>query len=62
MHPVSTDMIVKEVRQRSSEGDCPTVQARSVEQLEDAIMDLASRLELALKGTPAVHDAALPRC
>lgn len=59
MHPKVTDIIVKEVRQRLSEGDCPTIQPRSIMALEGAIEDLASRLDLSLKGTPAAHDAAL---
>lgn len=58
MHPVATDMVVKEVRQRIREGDCPTIRARSVEALEGAIEDLAGRLELALAGKPCSHDAA----
>lgn len=56
MHPAATDMIVKEVRQRISEGDCPSIRARSTEALEGAIEDLAGRLDLALKGEPAHHD------
>lgn len=57
MHPVATDIIVKEVRQRIREGDCPTIRARSVEALEGAIEDLASRLDLVLAGTPSKHDS-----
>jgi hypothetical protein len=57
MHPKVTDIIVKEVRQRISEGNCPTIQPRSIMALEGAIEDLAARLDLALKGVPAVHDA-----
>lgn len=56
MHPAATDMIVKEVRQRISEGDCPTVPARSVEQLESVIEDLAGRLDAALTQRPFIHD------
>lgn len=49
MHPLATDMIVKEIRQRVSEGDCPTISARSAEQLEDVIMELAGRPERLLR-------------
>lgn len=45
MHPALTDAITKEVRQRSAEGDCPTIPAQSVGMLEDAILDLAGRLD-----------------
>ena len=60
MHPVLTDMIVKQVRQRRDEGDCPTIPAESVERLEDAIIDLASRLDAARTGQPTPHDLGKP--
>lgn len=47
MHPVASDMIVKQIRQRISEGDCPTIPAQSVETLEGVIEDLALRLDRA---------------
>lgn len=56
MHPAVTAIIVKEVRQRISEGDCPSIRARTTEDLEGAIEDLAGRLESALKGEPAHYD------
>lgn len=45
MHPMATDMIVKQVFQRRDEGDCPTIPAKPTGVLEDVIIDLASRLQ-----------------
>lgn len=44
MHPLATDVIVKQVFQRRDEGDCPSIPAKTVGVLEDVIIDLASRL------------------
>lgn len=55
MHEVLADAIVKRVRKRISEGDCPTTKAESIEVLEQVIDNLAFRLER----VRAVHDAAI---
>ncbi|WP_163006069.1 hypothetical protein [Methylobacterium brachiatum] len=44
MHPMIADAQIAQVRQRASEGDCPTTPALSVESLEDLVRHLADRL------------------
>lgn len=64
MHPVLTATIVKEVRQRSAEGDCPAVPAHSVGQLEDAILDLSGRferLQTALRRIVSLEEKNVPK-
>ena len=41
MHPMLVEEVVKVCRQRSAEGDCPTVDAPSRETLEDCVIALA---------------------
>ena len=50
MHPLATDMIVKQVFQRRDEGDCPSSPAKPAGVLEDVIIDLASRLQAGRSG------------
>ena len=50
MHPLATDMIVKQVFQRRDEGDCPSIPAKPAGVLEDVIIDLASRLQAGRSG------------
>ena len=56
MHKLMLDEVVKRCRQRQSEGDCPTVEPFTVEQLEDAVVELASMLE----GVAQIFDAGEP--
>lgn len=44
MHLMIADAQIAQVRQRASEGDCPTTPALSVESLEDLVLHLADRL------------------
>lgn len=60
MHPRATDLIVKRVQQRHSEGDCPVTPPERHEILEFALLDLAGRLKSALAGTPCLHDRTKP--
>ena len=53
MHPMLLEAVVKNVRQRISEGDCPVTQARSTETLEDAVDDLASEVERLKSAKPS---------
>lgn len=48
MHQIMTDLMVEKIKQRHAEGDCPVTPSYSVEKLEFAIIDLASRLANAL--------------
>jgi hypothetical protein len=48
MHPLALKEVVKVCRQREREGDCPITPALSVEVLEDAVVSLASQLQIAL--------------
>jgi hypothetical protein len=71
MHELVLGLIIKCCRQRQAEGDCPTVTAFPVEQLEDAVVQLADKLEKIqpllpgaraaieedLAGTPATRSA-----
>lgn len=41
MHPMAVKEIVKVIRQRDSEGDCPTVERPNGETLEFVILELA---------------------
>lgn len=43
MHPTLADEIVKSVRKRISQGDCPTEPPQSIETLEGVIDELADR-------------------
>jgi hypothetical protein len=57
MHELLVRELVKQVRQRISEGDCPITPALSVEQLENLVDQLASdlareRLKVKIAGTP----------
>lgn len=45
MHPLATDKIVEQVRQRASEGDRPTIPAQSIEVLEGVVLELARQLD-----------------
>lgn len=45
MHEVLADRLVKKVRKRISEGDCPRTSALGTETLEQLVDHLATRLE-----------------
>jgi uncharacterized protein (UPF0548 family) len=48
MHDAMLKEVVKVCRQRQRDGDCPSVKAFGVETLEDAVVQLADRLKIAL--------------
>ena len=59
MHELMLREIVKRCRQREAEGDCPTEAAFSVEQLEDAVIELASRVETVLARSLSILDSEI---
>lgn len=50
MHILLVAEIVKSVRRRQAQGDCPTEQPFSLEQLEDALVSLADMHERVAPG------------
>jgi hypothetical protein len=56
MHKLLLAEIVEMVRQRYSEGDCPTVPRPSGETLEDAILDLAAEVDKLTQPAPELNE------
>lgn len=53
MHPLMLKEVIEVCKQRSREGDCPTVKPFSVEQLEDAVVQLAHESDTIQQSTLA---------
>jgi len=48
MHESMLQLVIARCKQRIKQGDCPTVNAFTTEQLEEAVVELSRRLRLAL--------------
>lgn len=57
MHPLMLGKVITCCKQRIADGDCPTVKAFSVEQLEDAVVQLERELAAAREEVRVLREA-----